>query len=440
MTRSILVMLCAVIASVPVLGQNPASQGQNDLPPRRQHADKLRKQPGNASDRYIVVMRDDAAGPRGNSSRAHQVSNALAATHGLQRVDRVLSRALNGFVARLSQEEADALSRDPRVEYVEQDVEIQAETTQTVPGTNSNWGLDRIDQQGLPANGQYEYDTDGSGVKAYVVDSGIRASHVEFGGRVTLGPDFVTDDPGNPTPDTSLDCFGHGTQVAGVLGGATYGVAKNVNLVAVRVLDCTGHGTSTDLITAIDWITQDHTALPIPAVANLSITTDAVPWSFTAIEDAIYNSIGSGVTWILAAGNHGDVVANYSPARMQAAITVGASYTYAGAYDMRASFSNTGPEIDLYAPGVGITSAWGASDVSVIECTGTSMAAPQVAGVVARFLQVYWWAPPGHVNNQVVLESATVGAIWDPGPSTPNRLLYSGFLDQGARPRPASFR
>jgi subtilisin family serine protease len=438
MARSFLVIVCAVIASVPALGQNPASQGDFNLPPRRQNAEVLRRQPGNASDRYIVVMRDSAAGRPGASSRARQVANALAATHGLRRVDRVLSRALNGFVARLSQEEAEALSRDPRVEYVEQDVEIQAETTQTVPSANSNWGLDRIDQQGLPVNGQYEYDTDGSGVKAYVVDSGIRASHVEFGGRVTLGPDFVSEDPGNLTPNTSLDCFGHGTQVAGVLGGATFGVAKNVTLVAVRVLDCSGHGTSTDLINAIDWITQDHAALPVPAVANLSVTTDPVPWSFTAIEDAIYNSIGSGVTWVLAAGNHGDAVANYSPPRMQAAITVGASYTYAGAYDLRASFSNTGPEVDLYAPGVGITSAWGADDVATSEGTGTSLAAPQVAGVVARFLQVYWWAPPGHVNNVVVFQNATAGAIWDPGPNTPNRLLYSGFLDQGGRP--ASFK
>ena len=133
----------------------------------------------------------------------------------------MLSRALNGFVARLASDEAEALSRDPRVEYVEQDVEIGGEAVQTVPAAHSNWGLDRIDQPVLPSDGAYQYDTDGSGVKAYVVDSGIRVTHSEFGGRAVLGPDFVTDDPGNPHPDTSLDCYGHGTQVAGVLGGAT---------------------------------------------------------------------------------------------------------------------------------------------------------------------------------------------------------------------------
>jgi subtilisin family serine protease len=435
MARSLLVIACALVASVPVLGQNPASPGHDDLPPRRHSAEKLRQQTGNTTDRYIVVMRDDAAGPRGSGSRAHEITQALAAAHGVNSVDRVLSRALNAFVARLSPNQADALSRDPRVEYVEQDVEIQSESMQTVPSTNSNWGLDRIDQPSLPANGQYEYDTDGSGVLAYVVDSGVRATHVEFGGRVIAGPDFVTDDPGNPTPDTSNDCYGHGTHVAGILGGATYGVAKNVTLVAVRVLDCAGHGTSIDLISAVDWVTQHHVATPAPAVANLSLTTDAVPASFTAIEDAIYNSIGSGVTWVLAAGNHGGSVADYSPARMAAAITVGASYTYAGAYDLRASFSNTGPEVDLYAPGVSITSAWGSGDVATMECTGTSIAAPQVAGVVARFLQIAWWAPPGHVNN-VVVGNATTGAIWDPGPATANRLLYSGFLDQSGRPAP----
>ncbi len=154
-------------------------------------------------------------------------------------------------------------------------------------------------------------------------------------------------------------------------------------------------------------MTQDHTANFVPAVANLSLTTTAVPASFTAIEDAVYNSIGSGVTWVLAAGNHSDVVANYSPARLQAAITVGATYTYAGSYDVRAGYSNTGPEVDLYAPGVAITSAYFTGDYAAAECSGTSMAAPQVAGVVARFLQLYWWAPPGHVTNQVVYQNAT---------------------------------
>jgi subtilisin family serine protease len=429
MKRALLALCFMLTASVPTISQDRDRGGLQDQP-RRRSAETLRTQPGNTSDRYVVVMRDSAAGVPGPSSRAAEVARTLAATHGLARVDRVLSRAVNGFIARLSGDEAAALSRDPRVEYVEQDVEISADTTQTVPSTNSNWGLDRMDQPGLPSNGAYEYNTDGSGVTAYVVDSGIRVSHTEFGGRAVLGPDFVTDDPGNPHPDTSFDCYGHGTQVAGVLGGATFGVAKNVRLVAVRVLNCGGQGSSVDLVSAIDWITYDHSTNFTPAVANLSLTTSAVPASFTAVEDAVYNSIMSGVTWVLAAGNHYDVVANYSPARLQAAITVGASYMYAGWYDMRAAFSNTGPEVDLYAPGVGITSAGYASDVATAEATGTSMAAPQVAGVVARFLQAYWWAPPGHVNNQVVLQHATVGAIWDPGPYTANRLLYSAFLDQ----------
>lgn len=427
MRRAILTIGLALTASIPVISQDPA--GLPGPAPRRS-AEQFRRQPGNSSDRYLVVMRESATGRRGPSSRASVVARALVTTHGVARVDRVLSRALNGFVARLSHAEAEALSRDPRVEYVEQEVEISSESVQTVPATSSNWGLDRIDQQALPSNGEYQYETDGSGVNAYIVDSGIRVTHAEFGERATLGPDFVTDDPGNPHPDTSLDCYGHGTQVAGVVGGATYGVAKNVHLIAVRVLDCSGRGSSIDLISAIDWITQQQTAHFTPSVANLSLTTDAVPASFTAIEDAIYNSMASGVIWVLAAGNHQDVVANYSPARLQAAITVGASYTYAGSYDLRAAYSNTGPELDLYAPGVGITSAWRGHDNATAECSGTSMAAAQVTGVVARFLQVYWWAPPGHVSNVVVFEHATTGAIWDPGPNTANRLLYSGYLDQ----------
>ena len=428
MPRAAIALSLILIASVPALTQDPG--GLLGQAPRRRSAETLRKQAGNTSDRYVIVMKDSATGARGPLSRARETARSLANEHGIARVDRVLSRALNGFVARLSAEEADALSRDPRVEYVEQDVEIRSEAVQTVPAANSNWGLDRIDQTALPSDGAYQYDSDGSGVKAYVVDSGIRVSHSEFGGRAQLGPDFVTDDPGNPHPDTSLDCYGHGTQVAGVLGGATYGVAKNVTLVAVRVLNCSGVGSSIDLISAIDWVTQDHTANFMPAVANLSLTTSAVPASFTAIEDAVYNSISSGVTWVLAAGNHSDVVANYSPARLQAAITVGATYTYAGSYDIRAGFSNTGPEVDLYAPGVAITSAYFTSDTAAAECTGTSMAAPQVAGVVARFLQLYWWAPPGHVYSQVVHQNATPGVVYDAGAYTPNRLLYSGFMDQ----------
>ncbi len=427
MRRLIFAFALSFVASVPAIGQDPAQSGQES---RRQVVEKLRKQPGNASDRYIVIMQDAATGARGPRSRAAAVSNALANAHGVARVDRVLSRAVNGFVAHLTEAEAAALSRDPLVAYVEQDVEIRGDNVQAVPASSSNWGLDRIDQPSLPANGQYQYNTDGSGVKAYIVDSGIRVTHQEFGGRAILGPDFVSDDAGNPHPDTALDCYGHGTHVAGVVGGATYGVAKNVTLVAVRVINCQGVGSSIDLISAIDWVTYDHTYNFTPAVANLSLTTDTVPASFTAIEDAVANSIMSGVTWVLAAGNHSDWVSNHSPARLSIAITVGASYTYAGAYDLRAPFSNVGPEVDLYAPGVSITSAWHTDDSATAACTGTSTAAPQVAGVVARFLQAYWWAPPGHVNNQVVLENSTYGVIWDPGPYTVNRFLYSGFLDQ----------
>ena len=426
MRRIIFAIALSFVVSVPTLGQDPSAPGQER---RREAVEKLRRQPGNVSDRYIVVMRDAATGVRGPRSRAAAVSSALANAHGVKRVDRVLSRAVNAFVAHLSEAEAASLSNDPLVEYVEQDVEIKGDTVQAVPASSSNWGLDRIDQPALPANGEYRYSTDGSGVKAYIVDSGIRITHQEFGGRAVLGPDFVSDDPGNPHPDTSLDCYGHGTHVAGIVGGATYGVAKNVTLVGVRVINCNGVGSSIDLISAIDWITQDHTANFTPAVANLSLTTDTVPASFTAIEDAVANSIMSGVTWVLSAGNHADYVSNHSPARLGIAITVGATYTYAGAYDVRAPFSNVGPEIDLFAPGVAITSAWHTDDSAAAECTGTSVAAPQVAGVVARFLQPYWWAPPGHVNNQVVLENATAGIVWDAGPYTPNRFLYSGFLD-----------
>jgi subtilisin family serine protease len=429
MRRFLVIAVLAVATSTVLAGQGQGRQPAQSL--TSSGLSEVRKQPGNSSNRYLVVLRDGVAGTRGPHSRAAAVAQAKARAHNLSRVERVLSHTLTGFVARLTDTEAEALSQDPDVAYVEQDIPMSGGGMALTPvaSTVGSWGIDRINQRQLPLDGQYDYSNDGTGVTAYVVDTGVRVTHDEFGGRAVLGPSFVSDDPGNPNPGTSLDCHGHGTHVAGILGGATYGVARGVRIVSVRVLNCAGAGSSVDLISAIDWITYDHQTNFTPAVANLSVTSGVVPPTFTAIEDAIQRSLESGVTWVLIAGNEGGAVADYTPGRHPSAITVGASYAQANTTDMRAPTSNTGPEVDLYAPGVDIVSAYFSGDSVWAQGSGTSTAAPHVAGVVARFLQPNWWAPPAHVYNQVVLENATGGAVHDCGGSTTNRMLFSGFLD-----------
>ncbi|HET7461964.1 MAG TPA: S8 family serine peptidase [Longimicrobium sp.] len=340
-------------------------------------------------DRYVVVFKD-------NVSDAPGLARQLTQAHG-GTLHHTYRRALKGFAATLSPAAVQALRRNPNVAYVEPDGRAQAVQV-------GSWGLDRIDQRDLPLDGAYNYTATGSGVTVYVIDTGIETSHWEFGGRAWAGFDAFG---GN-----GQDCYGHGTHVAGTAGGANYGVAKAVALVAVRVLDCGGSGNWSDIIAGIDWVAGNHST---PAVANLSLRG----WGYTPVDDAIRNLVASGVTVVVAAGNDHDDACNYSPARVAEAITVAAS----NSADQETWFSNFGSCVDLYAPGEGITSAWLYGGTNTID--GTSMASPHVAGAAAQYLEGNPWAAPSTVAAYIV-SNATPNRISNPTWPTPNLLLYVG--------------
>ena len=363
---------------------------------------------------YIVVFKPDAV--RSAAEARSQRPLVGAAARDLARahrgnVDFVYQHALKGFSVRMTHVQAEALARNPRVAYVEPDQVVHAIATQT-PVT---WGLDRIDQRDLPLSNSYTYNQTGAGVHAYIIDTGIRSTHTEFGGRVSNGADFVGD--GNGTND----CNGHGTHVAGTTGGATYGVAKGVTLHAVRVLNCQGSGSTSGVIAGVDWVTNNS---PSPAVANMSLGGGAS----TSLDNAVANSIASGVSYAIAAGNSNANACNYSPARVASAVTVGSTTNT----DARSSFSNYGTCLDIFAPGSSITSAWHTSNTATNTISGTSMATPHVAGTIALFLQANQGASPSTVRTELVGNS-TSGKVTNPGSGSPNQLLYSIF---GGSPPP----
>ncbi|OEJ30671.1 S8 family peptidase [Streptomyces subrutilus] len=357
-------------------------------------------------DGWIVVLKEPAAGTR-------TLPDLLAKTDGA-RLGHVYAAALHGFSARMSPRQAARLAADPRVARVQQDtvLTLDAAAAPTGPSAvqpDAPWGLDRIDQRALPLSTTYTYRTTAPGVRVYVIDTGLRTTHTQFGGRAAVGTDTVGDGR------NGIDCNGHGTHVGGIVAGSDYGVAKEARLVAVRVLNCQGSAATSGVIAGVDWVTANAVR---PAVANMSLGGAAN----TALDAAVRGSIRAGITYTAAAGGFAgpDGACANSPARLPEIITVGAS----DSLDRRASSSNHGQCVALFAPGVAIPSAWKDGDTATATLSGTSAATAHTSGAAALHLAVRPGDTPAQVK-QALVANATAGVLQGSPPVVPNRLLYT---------------
>ncbi|WP_291161718.1 S8 family serine peptidase [Gemmatimonas sp. UBA7669] len=351
--------------------------------------------------RYIVQFNEDVRDPQG---LAIAMVNGNGGT-----LHYTYTRAIRGFAATLPPQAITALARNPVIKLIEPDGIVTASATQS----NATWGLDRIDQRDLPLSSSYTYNATGAGVRSYILDTGILPGHVEFTGRLATGFTAITDGRG------TSDCNGHGTHVAGTVGGTVYGVAKGTTLVPVRVLNCQGSGTTSGVIAGVDWVANNHVK---PAVANMSLGGGAS----STLDAAVANAVNLGVTFVVAAGNSNANACNYSPARTASAITVGATTSS----DARASYSNFGSCLDIFAPGSSITSAWYTSNTALNTISGTSMASPHVAGAAALYLEGAPGATPATVANALISNS-TANKVTSAGSGSPNRLLYTLAFGSG---------
>ena len=382
--RATLCAAAALLSTTAALAQVP--------PAAAAHANaRSRPIPG----QYIVVFKHDVTDP-------DTVADEAVRSVGGNR-HHTYSRALRGFSATLTDQAVALLRGHPSVAYIEQDQVISIDAAES-PAT---WGLDRIDQADRPLDTLYHYDRTGAGVRAFIIDTGILASHSEFTGRVEAGYTAVSDGKG------TTDCNGHGTHVAGTVGGTTWGVAKGVTLIPVRVLGCDGSGTTSGVIAGIDWVAGSSLR---PAVANMSLGGGFS----SALNAAVANAVAHGVVMVVAAGNDNADACNASPASAPSAITVGATTSA----DARASYSNYGTCVDIFAPGSGITSAWNTSTVATNTISGTSMATPHVTGVAALVAQANPGATPAAIAS-FITGSATPNRVTSTGTGSPNLLLYS---------------